>query len=287
MGQLQQILDKIATWLPGPVGQAVLVLVKVALVLLIGKLIMSIGFKLIKNTFSGEARGLTFEQKKAKTLEPLLKSLLRYVVYFFVAATVLDVMNIVSTATLMASAGVFGLAIGFGAQGLVRDVITGFFILFEDQFSVGEYVDAGGVSGTIEELGLRVTKVRDFSGALHVIPNGSISKVTNYDRGNMRALVKVAVAYKEDASHVMSVLEQAMIELRAEIPTITDGPRVLGMSELLDSGVEYLLWARAEPGTQWALAREMRRKAKLALDAAGIEIPFPHRVVFHREEKLQ
>lgn len=285
MTQFETISEVILKFFSSTGGQAVLGGIKVLLVLVLGKIVLYLGSAIIRRTFCGENRGIQFEVKKAKTLQPLLMSLLRYVVYFIVAATVLDTLNIVSTATILASAGVFGLAIGFGAQSLVKDVITGFFILFEDQFSVGEHVDAAGLSGVIEELGLRVTKIRDFSGALHVIPNGSIDKVTNYDRGNMRALVKVAVAYKENTEHVMAVLEQAMLELKEENPAITDGPRVLGMSELLDSGVEFLLWAKSAPGEQWALGRQMRRKAKAALDAAGIEIPLPHRVVFNRKEE--
>lgn len=285
MTQFETISEILTRFFAGALGQVVLAGIKVVLILLLGKVVMSVGSTLIKRTICEDNRGLNVGAKKVKTLQPLLISLLRYTVYFLVAATVLDTLNIVSTATILASAGVFGLAIGFGAQSLVKDVITGFFILFEDQFAVGEYVDAAGLSGTVEELGLRVTKIRDFSGALHVVPNGSINQVTNYDRGNMRALVKVAVAYKENTEKVMAVLEQAMLELREENPAITDGPRVLGMSELLDSGVEFLLWARSTPGSQWELARQMRRKAKAALDAAGIEIPFPHRVVFNRKEQ--
>ncbi len=284
MTQFETISEILTRFFAGTIGQATLAALKVLLILLLGKIVLSVGSTVIRRTFCPDSRGLNFEAKKAKTLQPLMLSLLRYTVYFLVAATILDTLRIVSTATILASAGVFGLAIGFGAQSLVKDVITGFFILFEDQFAVGEYVDAAGLSGTVEELGLRVTKIRDFSGALHVIPNGSITNVTNYDRGNMRALVKVAVAYKENTEKVMAVLEQAMLELREENPAITDGPRVLGMSELLDSGVEFLLWARSSPGAQWELARQMRRKAKAALDAAGIEIPFPHRVVFNRTE---
>lgn len=282
--QFETVTQLLSGLLPAWMVSAVVTLIKVGLVILLGKLILRVGVGIIKRTFTAEKRGLQFETKKAKTLEPLMLSLLRYTVYTLVALTILDMLNIVAPTTILASAGVFGLAIGFGAQSLVKDVVTGFFILFEDQYAVGEYVDAAGLSGTIEELGLRVTKIRDFSGALHIVPNGAISNVTNYDRGNMRALVKVAVAYKENTEHVMEVLQQAMEELKSENENITDGPRVLGMSELLDSGVEFLLWARSTPGNQWELARQMRRKAKAALDAAGIEIPFPHRVVFNRRE---
>lgn len=285
MTQFEAVSELLTRFFSGTLGQAVFAVIKALLVLLIGKVALSVGSRIIRRALSENNRGLHVEAKKAKTLQHLLTSLLRYVVYFLVVATVLDTLNIVSTATILASAGVFGLAIGFGAQSLVKDVITGFFILFEDQFSVGEYVDAAGLSGTVEELGLRATKIRDFSGALHVIPNGSINQVTNYDRGNMRALVKVTVAYAESAERVMAVLEQAMLELREENTTITDGPCVLGMSELLDSGVEFLLWARSTPGAQWELTRQMRRKAKEALDAAGIEIPVPHRVVLNRKEQ--
>jgi small conductance mechanosensitive channel len=283
---IEALYEAIALWLPGPVGQGVVLLTRLMLLILMAKLVLSAGSSLVMKVLAREKPGFSLEDRKAKTLAPLLKSVLRYTVYFFVAISILDMLEIVSAATLAASAGILGLAVGFGAQGLVRDVLTGFFILFEDQFSVGEYVDAAGLSGVIEEIGLRVTKIRDFSGALHIVPNGAIDKVTNYDRGNMRALVKVAVAYGEDHGRVSAVLERAMEELKKEIPTITDGPQVLGMSELLDSGVEYLLWARGEPGTQWALAREMRKKAKLALDAAGIEVPYPHRVLINRGEKV-
>ncbi len=120
----------------------------------------------------------------------------------------------ISTTSLLATAGIGGLAIGFGAQSLVKDIITGFFILLEDQYSVGDYIQTGSYDGVVEELGLRVTKLRAFSGELHIIPNSNIQIVTNKTRGAMRALVKVSIAYEEDIDKAIKVLQQTCDEIK-------------------------------------------------------------------------
>lgn len=218
-------------------------------------------------------------QRRLKTLGAILGSVLRYTIYFIAITTVLRRMG-VETSSILAAAGIVGLAVGFGAQNLVKDVIAGFFIILEDQFGVGDYITAAGVSGIVEEVGLRVTKLRDFGGQLHIIPNGSLDLTTNHSRGPMRAMITIDVAYEENLEHVLTVLEGAMAELAGEqAELISEGPKVLGVTNLGNHGVSILLWARAVSMSQWALEREMRKKVKLVFDREGIEIPYNRTVL--------
>lgn len=261
----------------------IILLVRVALLLAVAKLVMRLGNILIANLFSVDKSRIRLEARKAKTLEALLKSMLRYTIYFLVAVSIIDALG-VPTSSIIASAGIVGLAVGFGAQNLVRDVLTGFFILFEDQFSVGDYIETAGLAGVVEEVGLRVTKLRDFSGVLHIVPNGTIDKVTNHNRGYMRAMVDVSVAYEEDPDQVRRVLDSVAAEMALDTPDIVEGPRVLGIAELGDSGVVFRVWARTQPMQQWGVERELRRRIKVAFDREGIEIPYPRRVIITRDD---
>src|SRR5690606_22591446 len=162
---------------------------------------------------------------------------------------------------------------GIGAQSLVKDIITGFFILFEDQFSVGDYVKIGEYEGIVEELGVRVTKIRDFSGELHIIPNNNIGTVTNRARGAMRALVKVNVAYEEDINRVINVLNEVCKDIRKAHDNIVDGPNILGISDLGEYGIELTIVAKTNPMEQWGIEREIRKRVKEAFDRENIEIP--------------
>lgn len=226
---------------------------------------------------------INIDEKKVNTLRPLLKSILRYIVYFIAGVTVLRILGI-PTESILATAGIGGLAVGFGAQNLVKDVISGFFILFEEQFSVGDYISTGGLKGIVEEMGLRVTKLRDFSGELHIIPNGEISKVTNHTRGSMRALVDVSVAYEEDIDKAIQVLKKICDEMAEEYEDIIEGPTVLGVVDLGASEVVIRIIAKTVPLQQWSIERELRRRIKNTFDKAGIEIPYPRRVIISRQE---
>jgi len=222
------------------------------------------------------------ETRRAQTLELLLRSVLTYIVFFLAALTILQIFN-VNTSAILASAGILGLAVGFGAQNLVKDVISGFFILFEDQFSVGDFVEAAGVVGTVEEVGLRTCKIRQWTGQLHVIPNGEITRVTNYNRGEMMAVVEVGIAYEEDIDQAIDVLRQESARADREIDTILDTPLVQGIVELADSAVNIRTIAPTKAGEHWAVERELRRRFKYALDRAGIEIPYPRRVLLQQD----
>lgn len=225
----------------------------------------------------------TGQKEKAETFSGMLKSVWWYVVLFAAVLIVLREFGVDLTPVL-AGAGIVGLAIGFGAQSLVKDIITGLFIVIEDQFSVGDYVTAGSCSGIVERVGLRTTKIADFGGQTHVIPNGMITMVTNHSRGPQRSLVDISVAYEEDVNRVLQVLNELCREIKEEYPQITDGPNVQGVIALGDSDVVIRIVAMAEPMTQWLIERELRRSIKNRFDQEGIEIPYPRRVLYPRHE---
>lgn len=213
-------------------------------------------------------------ERKAKTLFPLLRSVAFYVITFAVFMHILEKVFDFSTGTLLASAGVFGVALGFGSQSLVKDVIGGFFIIFEDQFAVGEYVKAGEFSGIVEEIGLRATRLRDWSGELHIIPNGSITAVTNFNRGKMRALVDIHVPYDEDLDRAMEVMHAVCAEAAGEFAgKIVEGPTVQGVIQFGERNAILRVVAYTKANEQWELERELRRRIHKAFLREGIRIP--------------
>ncbi|RKO68005.1 mechanosensitive ion channel family protein [Desulfofundulus salinus] len=253
--------------------------IKVLLILVLAFVIMRLGDAAVERFFNNWNKLGPVDGRRAQTLRTLLKSGLRYTVYFIAMVTILNLFG-VRVEAILAGAGVVGLAVGFGAQNLVRDVITGFFLLLEDQFAVGDYITAAGVSGTVEEMGLRVTRLRDFGGELHIIPNGQITQVTNHSRGNMRALVEVGVAYEEDLDRVTAVLQQVCEQAARDMADIiAEGPHVLGVVNFGQSDVVIRIIAYTKPMQQWYVERELRRRIKEAFDRENIEIPYPRRVV--------
>lgn len=249
------------------------------LVLLAASLVIKMGNKFIDRLIKDEAGK---EIRRKNTLMLLLKSILRYIVYFFTGVVILSIFG-VPVASLIAGAGVFGLAIGFGAQSLVKDVINGFFILFEDQFSVGDYVEAAGQEGIVEELGLRTTIIRNFAGQIHIIPNGEIGQITNYSDGKMRVLVDVGISYDENPSEAIDELNKLCeIIAKEKEDVLIEGPIVLGVQELADSSVVLRILAKVKPMEQWAMGRYIKQRVKEYLDEIGIEIAYPHLVLLSK-----
>lgn len=216
------------------------------------------------------------------TMTQTIKRIVKYVLLFFALVISLDMFG-VNTASLIATLGIGGFALTFGAQSLVKDMITGFFILIENQYSVGDYVQIGSKEGIVEELGIRITKIRDFTGELHIIPNGSITEVTNKTRGQMRALVKVGVSYEDDLDHVLSVLNKVADELKNDEKVI-EGPTVLGVTQLGSYSVEISIVAKTIPMEQWAVERNLRKRIKEEFEKEGIEIPYQKIVVLGGEK---
>jgi moderate conductance mechanosensitive channel len=184
---------------------------------------------------------------------------------------------------LLAGVGIVGLAVGFGSQNLVRDVVSGFFILFEDQYGVGDVVQINEVAtGKVEQLTLRITGLRDLDGTMHYIANGEIVHVANRTKDWARAVIDVGVGYGEDPAKVRAVLERVAEEAKADEElgrNIFATPDVLGVENLGEYEVIWRMLAETKPARQWEVSRALRERVKVAFDEDGIEIPFPHRVM--------
>jgi len=187
---------------------------------------------------------------------------------------------------ILASAGVAGLAIGFGAQNLVRDVISGFFLILENQVRVGDVAVVNGTGGLVERVNFRTIVLRDLSGTVHVFPNGTITTLANLTREWSAYVFDIGVAYKEDVDRVMEIMREVGRELRADESfghNMVADVEVFGVDAFADSAVVIKGRLRTKPIKQWDVGREYRRRLKHAFDAQGIEIPFPHRSIYFGE----
>ena len=229
------------------------------------------------------------DPQREKTLETLLSSAVRYLIYTVAAMMALN--QFVNITPIIAGAGVVGLAIGFGAQSLVKDIITGFFIIFEDQFHVGDLVEINGqVTGTVEELGLRMTTVREWSGKKFYIANSEIKTVRNYNRDELRAIVTVTFPFEEDPRRIRTVLEQVCREVEREyhddfIPDpsgqgLAEPPQIYGVTDIdkTDKGGQFTITARTRTGALWTVERALREKIWQACRDNGIRLAYPTRV---------
>ena len=259
--------------------------IKIIIVFISVKIVIRILNSIIDKSVNKRIKNASLaEEKKIKTLVTVFKNVLKYVLYFIGIVIILDMFG-VNTSSILATAGIGGLAISFGAQSLVKDIITGFFILFEDQYSVGDYITIGDYTGIVEEVGVRVTKLRDFSGELHIIPNGSINVVTNMGRGPMRALVKVKIPYEEDIDRAVNVIERVLEKIKKENDSIVEGPSVLGVTSLGESADESFVIitviGKTKPMEQWALERQIRKAIKEAFDKENIKFAYPRMIVYN------
>ena len=213
------------------------------------------------------------------------------VVMFIVVAvvaivTILGVWG-VPLGPLIASLSVVGIAIGLGAQDLVKDVIAGMFVLIEDQYALGDVVQLAGVSGTVEEIRLRTTVLRDLDGSIHHVPNGEVRVATNLTYEYSRVVVDLSVAYEESVDRALEVIGEVAGGLAADpewSSAVVDDPQVLGVDALDDSGVVIRVLFTTDPDTRWTVKREFLRRAKNGLDEAGIEIPYPHVTITRRPD---
>ncbi len=228
----------------------------------------------------GDDSVTTLREKRGRTISQLLRSVGRVVI---VTIAVLLTFNVfINIALILAGAGILGLAISFGAQSLVRDIISGFFILLENQFAVGDVIDAAGKSGVVERMTMRVVVLRDLEGTMHVVPNGEIKVVSNKTRGWARAVVDIAIPYTEDVDRILGVVrdEAAQFSTDRTWGLQLDGAvEVLGIEELRDNSIVIRTLLKTQPGSQWNVAREFRRRLKIRFDREAIETPFQQRRV--------
>jgi moderate conductance mechanosensitive channel len=233
-----------------------------------------------------EAAGSTRRVQRAQTMGTLLKSIVTGIVLAIVVTMMLGEIG-VNIAPIIASAGILGLALGFGAQSLVSDFLSGIFMIFEDQYGVGDVVDLGEASGTVEAVSLRVTRLRDVNGTVWYVRNGEILRVGNMSQNWARTVLDVTVGYAEDLVQVRRVLQEVAHDLWDDEDfrgLVIEEPEVWGVESLGVDGVMVRVTLKTAPLEQWAVAREMRQRIKARFDIEGIEIPFPQRVVWHRGE---
>lgn len=226
--------------------------------------------RMVKNQIESNHK-FSMDEKKAKTIGILLKSLVKYSVYFL---GITSMLSIVFGAISWAFASVGGVAVGLGAQSFIKDMINGIFILFEEQYSVGDYVTIDNSKGIVKAIGLRTTELRDFNGDIYIVPNGSIQVIVNHSKGDMRVLVDIGIAYEADIELAISVINEVCSQYNQENPNITTPIEVLGVTALNDSNVNIRVIGETKPMKQWEAERELMKRIKLEFDKRGIEIPY-------------
>jgi small conductance mechanosensitive channel len=239
------------------------------------------GDKIRQRVSDGDDGSLTDNEQRAETLVRVFSGVIRMAVFIITFLVLLDTFG-VNIGPLMGAFAILGLAVSFGSQSLVKDLVTGFFILVENQLSVGDWVELSGAAGTVESISLRRVVLRDIRGTVHSIPNGEISSIANMTHGWARAVVHIGVSYKDDLKKVREVFNEVgktMYEDPDWRPKLTEAPFLVGVTKLDDSAVVVRVWAKTPTHQQWGVERELNLRLKLACDKNGIEIPYPQRAV--------
>ena len=272
-------IDTFTRWLATSGLRIVLIIVGALVVMRLASFIT----RRVERTFDDDdPTTMNEREKQAATLGKVMRYVVRVTVWGMAFLIILKEIG-VDIGPILAGVGVAGLAIGFGAQSLVKDLLAGVFVLVENQYHVGDVIRASGVAGLVERITLRATTLRDLDGRVHVIPNGAFDVVTNMTKQYSRCVLDIGVAYKEDVDEVMAVLQELGDEMAADpkYSTVITAPlEVLGVEDFGDSSVVIRMRFTTIPMQQWTVAREFRRRVKKTFDAKGIEIPFPHRTVY-------
>ncbi|MGH7825209.1 MAG: mechanosensitive ion channel family protein [Candidatus Binatia bacterium] len=229
----------------------------------------------------------TEQAKRIETGMRVIQSIVVAVISIVVVMQIMSEIGI-NLAPLLAAAGIGGLAIGFGAQTLIKDLISGFFLLIENQIRIGDVVNIGGNGGLVESMGFRTLTLRDLNGSVHIIPNGSVDRVINMTRDYSRYVFDIGVAYREDADEVIALINQLGEEIQKDPeygPDILEPLEMLGLDRFEDSAVIIRCRITTKPIKQWRVGREFNRRLKKAFDKHGIEIPFPHRTLYMGDPK--
>ncbi|MDP3016599.1 MAG: mechanosensitive ion channel family protein [Deltaproteobacteria bacterium] len=226
-------------------------------------------------------------KKRAHTLGNILRHAFLIIITFVAVLMILGELGI-QLGPLLATAGIGALAIGFGAQGLVKDVIGGFFIILENQYRIGDVIEVAGVSGLVESVSLRKTVLRDLQGKVHTIPNGEIKVVSNFSKEWSRSVLDLGISYRDDIDQIVDLLIQIGKEMESEEPyksVILEPLQVLGVEKFDESQMVIRMMVKTAPLKQWDVGRELRRRIKIRFDEKGIQLPFPHRVLIWGEPK--
>ncbi|KRK81309.1 small-conductance mechanosensitive channel [Companilactobacillus nodensis DSM 19682 = JCM 14932 = NBRC 107160] len=237
-------------------------------------LINWIGKKIIKHIFNSNLKisKNPIPQNKMNTIYTIILNIFKYILLFFWIYAILSAIGI-PVGTLIAGAGIFSLAIGLGAQGFVSDMVNGFFILLEQQISVGDYINVNGIEGTVTYVGIRTTQLKSFDGTLNFIPNRNITVVSNQSRNDMRALIEIPVSSNSPFDNIKQVIEHVSKELNLKALKITKAPTILGFSNLNDGTLVIQIAAYTKHGEQYNVKNILMKKYLIALNQAGIELP--------------
>lgn len=261
----------------------------ILIILIMSWLLMRVSHKLIR-AFKAYVTRTTLDFgsiKRAETLSQVFSNVAIIIIYLITGMLILGEVGI-SIAPILAAAGVVGVAVGFGAQSLIKDYFTGFFLLIEDQIRHGEVVEVAGKKGQVEEVTLRHVRLRDFEGSVHFIPNSTITTVSNKSRDFSYSVIDLSVAYRENVDEVYEVMRKVGADMRCAPEfkdKIVDDLEIAGIDNLADSAVIIRCRFKVYPLEQWGVRREFLYRIKNAFDAAGIEIPYPHLTLYAGQAK--
>ena len=259
-----QILTDLPIWLSR--------LLLAAVAILLGAVLIRFGRKLINRLVQGRKGASVKGPGQRETLRSLVISVFNYTMYFILITVVLGIFG-VNVTSMIAVAGVGGIAIGFGAQTLVKDVISGIFLWVEGNITVGDIVEVNGLSGEVEAIAIRTTTIRNYSGNLYVIPNGDIRTVTNMTRSYKRAIIDVRLPYEEKLDHLLSILTDEMEKAATDVAGLSEVPQVLGVLSYESDAIIVRIAAMCSVKENWGIERELRKRVKERFDAEGVQMP--------------
>lgn len=247
-------------------------LLMAALAIFVGVILIRLGRRMIGSIVKLRGQKSMKNAAQMNTVRALVTSVFNYIMYFIIVTVVLSIFG-VNVTSILAVAGVGGIAISFGAQTLVKDIISGMFIWIEGSITVGDIVNINDLSGTVETIAIRTTTVRDYNGNLYVIPNGDIRTLTNMSRGYKRAIVDIRCPYEADQAHIVEILKEEMEKAGKEIEGITDAPEVMSILSFDTDAVVVRLAVQCPVGENWRIERDLRSRVKARFDAEGIVMP--------------
>lgn len=251
--------------------QWVTILIKVLVIYIGGRFVNAVTRRAVTHMVQEREKSpLKFDPRRTKTIGRLIGNVISSTVNFFVIILILYQFGF-NLAPILAGAGVIGLAIGFGAQSLVKDVITGFFIIFEDQFAVGDVIQTGSFKGTVEEIGIRVTRIRNWTGEVHIVPNGQITQVTNFSTHNSLVVADVTIAADADLEKAMTITKHAVQKLYETSDLIVKEPAILGLQTVTNAEVAIRVTAECRPNSQPEVLRLVNMELLRALDQNGLK----------------
>ncbi|QHE84233.1 mechanosensitive ion channel family protein [Hydrogenophaga sp. BPS33] len=284
----EQFIGLVQQWWGG-IGLIATALLRIVLIIVLAWIVSAVLQRAVRNLRERIAGRIDDREahKRAQTLGRVFRYLITVVVSLVAGMLVLAELG-VSVAPILGAAGVVGLAVGFGAQSLVKDYFTGFFLLLENQIRQGDVVQLGDHSGVVEEVTLRFVQLRDYDGNVHYVPNGTISSVINMTRDFSFAVMDIRIAFRESVEDAMAVMQDVAAQMRTDAsfgPRILDDLEIAGVNEWAASAIIIRCRFRTLPIEQWGVKREYLRRLKAAFEAQGIEIPLPHLTVYAGQDK--